>query len=1126
MKIPILAFALLTGVTVCAQSFDFNAGQQGWTLSSSGTGTWDQQKGCLTLSSTGGTSTAWQSAPALFKPLHVYRMRFQVRGEQATGTVMSGTPFANIDVTSVGTEWREVSNLFVAPEGVTKAPIRLGQWFLTGKLFFDDVQVTPVTSVYACKGDLALGEGERIDGHAYLFHAPLNTEARNHSRPLKAATAYFNSDRWCLSDGTWIIYQHQLPNRKWVSANLSVNCGYYAGGQATIEESSDGATWKRVGVITQLGTVTVSLTPEVTYIRLRGEKKCSLQIHAYEFSGTTTGEPLQLLGATQYMEVENKKPEISVDVHAISSVISGHSPEVELDINTAVAMNTQATFTFQSADNKQPSRPNIQRLPLVLKSGQQRIRLPYTEPGCGTWEMTLQLGDFYTTKTHFTVPDYYDATYGEMLPSKNSDVSLWCASSGWKVPKQRALPGAKTRNVEVKLAKNEWEATQVIIKTKKPLTNVRVKIEGLSELKVDILRVGYVPVGTRTDKTSVLTDWPDPLLPTDKPFSIEAGENQPLWIRIRAPKGIRATAYRGNVIIEADGAISERVRMDVQVYDFTLPDTMTCETAFGFGHHQVKDYHRLTTKVQEQEVYAKYLQSLAHHRLSPYNPDPLAEWHVRWEGFPPWKETFTTEKVDGRDTLKITDVSETANTSASYQDTFRISEKGFRISFTYKTDKDQTAMFTFNNHRTDGSWISGHNIDQRIPGSTEWKHYTQEITRFPKEAASCALRFWGAGYQEPGKQTGTLWVSDLSVIDLSSGKNLIAPEAFKPVDANSIKPVFEWTRWDAAMEFAFTNYHFNTFRMAVEGLGGGTFQSRNEPMFMGYTEDRPEYHILLEKYLKGIESHLVEKGWIDNAYIYWFDEPDPKDYAFVMNGFNKLKKYAPRLRRMLTEQVENGLTNGPNLWCPLTPSLQTPMTEARRTAGDQFWWYVCCGPKEPYITEFIDHPGTEMRLWLWQTWKERVTGILIWETVYWTSSAAYPNQRQNPYLDPMSWVSDYDFKPGTKLPWGNGDGRFLYPPLAAVNTTNNAPIFDNPVDSYRLELLRDGIEDYEYFVMLQRLLAKKGPTLRDSKRKAYKELLIVPSEITSTMTTFTKDPRLMEAHRDKLARAIEDLSRD
>jgi hypothetical protein len=1123
MKISILTFALLSGVTVYAQSFDFNAGQQGWTLSSSGTGTWDQQKGWLTLSATGYTSYAWESKPMAYKPQGVYRLRFRVRGEEATGTVTSGAPFANVDVTAVGPEWREVSNFFVAPDGVTAAPLHLGQWHLTGKVFFDDVQMSPVTPLYALKGDVILGEGEQVTGNAYTFQAPLNTACRNQCRPLKASTAHFNSDRWCLSEGTWVVYQHQLPKRAWSQALLNITCGYYAGGQAAIESSVDALTWSRIGSITNTGTVTLSLEPTVAYIRLRGEKKCSLQIHSYSFSGTMTGEPIRLIGATHYLESDTKRPDIKVEVLTLGNETIGSAPEIECDVSTPVPLRTQARITFEPLSDTRATIPE-HTTPIDLKNGVQRLRLPYTMPGCGTFRMTFRLGDFYTATTLVTIPDYFATHYGEQLPSKDEQVALWTASSGWKIPKQRALPTAKVRQVVLSLAKNEWEATQVIITPAKRLQQVTVKTEGLEGLKVDLLRVGYVPISTRTDKTSVLTDWPDPLLPTEHPFDIEAGENQPIWIRIKAPKEARDGSYRGALLIKSATGVSERIPLDVQVYDFTLPDTMTCETAFGFGHHQVKNYHRLITKAQEQEVYAKYLQSLADHRLSPYTPDPLAEWHVRWEGFPPWKESFTTEKVDGHDTLKIADASETANTSASYQGTFRIPEKGFRISFTYKTDKDQAAMFTFNNHRTDGSWISGHNIDQRIPGSTEWKHYTQEITRFPKEATSCALRFWGAGYQEPGKQTGTLWISDLSVIDLSSGKNLIAPEAFKPVDANTIKPVFDWTRWDTAMEFAFTNYHFNTFRMHIDGLGGGTFQSRNEPMFMGYTEDRPEYNILLEKYLKGIESHLVEKGWIDKAYIYWFDEPDPKDYAFVMNGFNKLKKYAPRLRRMLTEQVESGLTNGPNLWCPLTPSLQTPFTEARRTAGDQFWWYVCCGPKEPYVTEFIDHPGTEMRLWLWQTWKERVTGILIWETVYWTSSAAYPNQRQNPYLDPMSWVSDYDFKPGTKLPWGNGDGRFLYPPLAALNTTNSEPVFDNPVDSYRLELLRDGIEDYEYFVMLKKLLAEKGKTLRESKRKAYGELLIVPAEITSTMTTFTKDPRLLEAHRHKIANAIEALS--
>ena len=244
-----------------------------------------------------------------------------------------------------------------------------------------------------------------------------------------------------------------------------------------------------------------------------------------------------------------------------------------------------------------------------------------------------------------------------------------------------------------------------------------------------------------------------------------------------------------------------------------------------------------------------------------------------------------------------------------------------------------------------------------------------------------------------------------------------------------------------------------------------------------------------------------------------------------MKGFAKLKKHAPGLRRMLTEQVESELVGGPNLWVPLTPSLNVAGLEERRAAGDQFWWYVCCGPKAPYATEFIDHPGTEMRVWLWQTWAERVTGILIWETVWWTSATAFPDPAnpQNPYLDAMSWVADGTLAPGTKQPWGNGDGRFLYPPAAAADGKSGTPVLDAPVDSYRLELLRDGIEDYEYFVILKRLLAEKGAKLDPRTRLNFETLLKVPADVSASLTRFTRDPASIEAHRDKLARAIIEL---
>ena len=75
----------------------------------------------------------------------------------------------------------------------------------------------------------------------------------------------------------------------------------------------------------------------------------------------------------------------------------------------------------------------------------------------------------------------------------------------------------------------------------------------------------------------------------------------------------------------------------------------------------------------------------------------------------------------------------------------------------------------------------------------------------------------------------------------------------------------------------------------------------------------------------------------------------------------------------------------------------------------------------------------------------------------------------------MGYVSGYGVPQGTKQYWGNGDGRFLYPPEAAAapGLSGPDPVIAPPVSSIRWEMLREGIEDYEYLCLLRELLAKK-----------------------------------------------------
>ncbi len=124
----------------------------------------------------------------------------------------------------------------------------------------------------------------------------------------------------------------------------------------------------------------------------------------------------------------------------------------------------------------------------------------------------------------------------------------------------------------------------------------------------------------------------------------------------------------------------------------------------------------------------------------------------------------------------------------------------------------------------------------------------------------------------------------------------------------------------------------------------------------------------------------------------------------------------------------------------------------------------------------------------------------------------------------MSYVDGYGTPKGAKLPWGNGDGRFLYPARRDPNTATE-PYLGDPISSVRWEALRDGMEDYEYFILLQRLINEKSAKIPAKLKADAKNLLIVPEKISKDLVTFTTDPRLMLRHRDKIAKMIERLSK-
>ena len=131
---------------------------------------------------------------------------------------------------------------------------------------------------------------------------------------------------------------------------------------------------------------------------------------------------------------------------------------------------------------------------------------------------------------------------------------------------------------------------------------------------------------------------------------------------------------------------------------------------------------------------------------------------------------------------------------------------------------------------------------------------------------------------------------------------------------------------------------------------------------------------------------------------------------------------------------------------------------------------------------------------------------------------------QNPYEDPMGYVDGSrpeEKSTGATATAGSSIRRWR-PPRP---DRRPEPVIEPPVSSIRWEMLREGIEDYEYLWLLNDLIAKKAASLTAAEGTQYESLLKVPETITRDMTTFTTDPRPIYARRAAVAAAIEQLGR-
>ena len=722
--------------------------------------------------------------------------------------------------------------------------------------------------------------------------------------------------------------------------------------------------------------------------------------------------------------------------------------------------------------------------------------------------------------------------YGYFI-NQDQKASVWWAEGAYKVLKDAPVPRKSQSRVSLSAAKNEYESFIIVVNPESEMENFRISVADFTSSdgktipgdQVEIRKVEYVKVSHPTDYYGYKGYFPDPLPLYEKPLTLKASENTPLWITVHVPSQTAAGQYTSEVTLTAANGWKTTVPVDLTVRNFELPAVPTIRSGWGMNMKNVELYENLTTEEQKRDKFEKYMEMFSRYKISPYDPFLYAPIHETISGVD-WEGGFydSKEKVSGNYSYKVVDNSATENIEACTRELQPVTPgKTYELKWKAKSQAEkQTYVVGVECYDAEKNLIVFENRFEQFTANPGWESFTFPLGMFDEEIRYVKVILCAANRTYHGEDKGVVWFDDLSMNQKETDQNLLACGNFE-VDLDKIDIQLDFSDFEAAARKYFAPpYNFNSFRLAIKGLGSGTYYSRQNGIFEGFEQGTEEYNKLMKRYLQQIQDNLERIGVLGKEYIYWFDEPSEKDYEFVYQTNKMIKEYAPKLTTFLTEHVAGqDISDVTDISCTIWHQLNHEKIDKMNQRGLEYWSYLCVWPKAPWISEFIDHDAVNMRMWLWASYVYRLKGVLMWETTYWNSNEASPKgYLQNPWQEAMSWVTGYGWPYGKQTIWGNGDGRFFYPENRDPNKDKTTAYQGYPIPSIRLEFLRAGIEDYEYMCILEKLM-KVASKKQASLVKEAKQLLQIPKSIYTDEKTYNKDPQVLLEHRQKIAELIE-----
>jgi hypothetical protein len=222
----------------------------------------------------------------------------------------------------------------------------------------------------------------------------------------------------------------------------------------------------------------------------------------------------------------------------------------------------------------------------------------------------------------------------------------------------------------------------------------------------------------------------------------------------------------------------------------------------------------------------------------------------------------------------------------------------------------------------------------------------------------------------------------------------------------------------------------------------------------------------VKNWVNGIYDFFKSRSWEDSLYIYLLDEPNSKiAYDLIRNWSSLIREANEDIRILVTEQFKpdnsswGSLKGYVDLWCPLWGTFNESEVSERLAAGDEIWSYTALVQSNYTPIWLLDFPLINYRIATWLNEHYQVSGLLEWCTNYWPEN-----------YDPWLETESYNFLPNLVY---NKEGDLFYPGLD-IGT-------EIPAASIRLKLIRESVEDYEYFQILKQTgLTNQCKSLIDS----------------------------------------------